>query len=80
MTMQVHHPDATSVAVTISSSTSGDLSFTPMTLAWRDVWYAVVNPRTKAKLTLLRGITGIAHPGKMTILMGASGAGKVRIC
>ncbi|TMW61709.1 hypothetical protein Poli38472_010772 [Pythium oligandrum] len=53
---------------------------TPVTLAFRDLWYSVPNPADpKQELNLLKGINGFALPGKMTALMGSSGAGKTTL-
>ncbi|TMW67914.1 hypothetical protein Poli38472_007586 [Pythium oligandrum] len=53
---------------------------TPITIAFRDLYYAVPNPTNpKEDLELLKGINGFALPGKMTALMGSSGAGKTTL-
>ncbi|TMW67910.1 hypothetical protein Poli38472_007582 [Pythium oligandrum] len=53
---------------------------TPITIAFRDLYYAVPNPTDpKEDLELLKGINGFALPGKMTALMGSSGAGKTTL-
>jgi ABC-type multidrug transport system ATPase subunit/ABC-type multidrug transport system permease subunit len=55
-------------------------SFTPVTLAFRDLHYSVPKPsEPKASIELLKGISGYALPGRMTALMGASGAGKTTL-
>lgn len=52
-------------------------------LVWRDLRYFVPNPSRQhdsaavEELELLKGITGWALPGKMTALMGGSGAGEL---
>ncbi|TMW67919.1 hypothetical protein Poli38472_007591 [Pythium oligandrum] len=52
----------------------------PITIAFRDLWYSVPNPTNpKEDLELLKGINGFALPGKMTALMGSSGAGKTTL-
>lgn len=48
------------------------------TLTFKDVNYVVKASTTKDKLHLLKGISGYFAAGKMTALMGSSGAGKVR--
>uniref|UniRef100_K3WZK2 ABC transporter domain-containing protein n=1 Tax=Globisporangium ultimum (strain ATCC 200006 / CBS 805.95 / DAOM BR144) TaxID=431595 RepID=K3WZK2_GLOUD len=60
---------------------SAELNFTPVTLAFTDLWYTVPlpsNPKHKT-IDLLKGITGYALPGTMTALMGSSGAGKTTL-
>ncbi|TMW67916.1 hypothetical protein Poli38472_007588 [Pythium oligandrum] len=53
---------------------------TPITIAFRDLHYSVPNPTNpKEDLELLKGINGFALPGKMTALMGSSGAGKTTL-
>ncbi|KAK1930311.1 ABC transporter G family member 31 [Phytophthora citrophthora] len=55
-------------------------SFTPVTLAFRDLHYSVPKPSNpKESIELLKGISGYALPGRMTALMGASGAGKTTL-
>ncbi|TMW67882.1 hypothetical protein Poli38472_007554 [Pythium oligandrum] len=53
---------------------------TPLTLAFRDLWYSVPDPANpKLELKLLKGISGFARPGTMSALMGSSGAGKTTL-
>ncbi|RLN78498.1 hypothetical protein BBJ28_00006395 [Nothophytophthora sp. Chile5] len=67
-------PTALSIAVPTEKS------FTPVTLAFRDLWYTVPDPlRPKETLDLLKGISGFALPGTITALMGSSGAGKTTL-
>ncbi|GMF20084.1 unnamed protein product [Phytophthora lilii] len=55
-------------------------SFTPVTLAFRNLCYSVPKPTNpKESIELLKGISGYALPGRMTALMGASGAGKTTL-
>ncbi|KAG2783861.1 Pleiotropic drug resistance protein 3 [Phytophthora cactorum] len=55
-------------------------NFTPVTVAFQDLWYTVPHPRNKNEsIELLKGISGFALPGKMTTLMGATGAGKTTL-
>ncbi|KAE9324485.1 ABC transporter G family member 36 [Phytophthora fragariae] len=55
-------------------------NFTPVTVAFQDLWYTVPNPRhTNESIDLLKGVSGFALPGKMTALMGATGAGKTTL-
>ena len=55
------------------------LPFVPVTLAWQNINYSVEVGAGKDKHSrqLLCDISGFAAPGKMTALMGSSGAGKV---
>ncbi|TMW67514.1 hypothetical protein Poli38472_011134 [Pythium oligandrum] len=55
--------------------------FKPMTLAFKDLWYSVSDPKNPngASLDLLKGISGFAVPGSITALMGSSGAGKTTL-
>uniref|UniRef100_K3WZL1 ABC transporter domain-containing protein n=1 Tax=Globisporangium ultimum (strain ATCC 200006 / CBS 805.95 / DAOM BR144) TaxID=431595 RepID=K3WZL1_GLOUD len=75
-------PDSTSskgeIVLDINRS---DLNFTPVTLAFKDLWYTVPLPSNPKHETidLLKGITGYALPGTMTALMGSSGAGKTTL-
>ncbi|TMW65968.1 hypothetical protein Poli38472_003733 [Pythium oligandrum] len=57
-----------------------DKHFVPVTLAFKDLRYSVQDPNNpKQQLELLKGITGLALPGSVTALMGASGAGKTTL-
>lgn len=58
-----------------SHSIASSLPFTPATLAFEGITYDIVHSETKATVRLLNGVTGLARPGRMTALMGASGAG-----
>jgi ABC-type multidrug transport system ATPase subunit len=71
-------------AATAAASGNGNdehsvLPFTPASLAFEGITYTVMNPRTKKQLTLLTDVSGVAKPGTMTALMGASGAGKTTL-
>jgi len=62
---------------------SSALPFAPATLSWRDVNYTVdIPPQQRGdKATqrqLLFNISGFAAPGRMTALMGSSGAGQTQ--
>ncbi|OQR92900.1 ATP-binding Cassette (ABC) Superfamily [Thraustotheca clavata] len=53
---------------------------TPVTLAFKNLWYSVPNPtKGEPPLKLLKGINGFAQPGTITALMGSSGAGKTTL-
>ena len=54
------------------------MSFTPVILAFKDITYDVQLP-SKEWRRLLRGICGIASPGRLTALMGISGSGKTTL-
>ena len=49
------------------------------TLTFKNVNYIVTASTSKDKLHLLKGINGYFEKGKMTALMGSSGAGYVRV-
>jgi ABC-type multidrug transport system ATPase subunit len=55
-------------------------NFTPVTIAFTNLWYTVPDPtNTKESLDLLKGINGYATPGTLTALMGSTGAGKTTL-
>ncbi|KAG7384386.1 hypothetical protein PHYPSEUDO_002647 [Phytophthora pseudosyringae] len=65
------------ITLTVSNR---EKNFVPVTVAFQDLWYTVPNPRNKSEsIDLLKGISGFALPGKMTALMGATGAGKTTL-
>ncbi|OWZ15246.1 ABC transporter [Phytophthora megakarya] len=65
------------IAVTVPNR---EKNFVPVTVAFQDLWYTVPNPRNKKEsVDLLKGVSGFALPGKMTALMGATGAGKTTL-
>ncbi|KAF4322110.1 hypothetical protein G195_002965 [Phytophthora kernoviae 00238/432] len=55
----------------------------PVSVAFKDLWYTVQAPagpgQPAQSLDLLKGITGFALPGKITALMGSTGAGKTTL-
>jgi ABC-type multidrug transport system ATPase subunit len=56
------------------------LPFTPATLSFSGLSYTVTLPdKARTQKQLLRGVSGIARPGTLTALMGASGAGKTTL-
>ncbi|KAI9980813.1 hypothetical protein PInf_010142 [Phytophthora infestans] len=68
---------ASEVVMEVASRNS---SFTPVTVAFKDLRYSVPKPSNpKESIELLKGISGFALPGQMTALMGASGAGKTTL-
>ena len=62
-----------------ASAAATALAFRRVTLAWSEVEYDVFNPRTKSSIQLLHSVSGVAVPGTLTALMGASGAGKTTL-
>ncbi|TMW67526.1 hypothetical protein Poli38472_011146 [Pythium oligandrum] len=76
--VQTPREQDTGVAVTVN--TEGPRLFEPVTLAFKDLWYSVPDPKNpKQELNLLKGISGFATPGTITALMGSSGAGKTTL-
>ena len=69
------------MAVAVGPAAASVLPFTPMTVAWRDLKYTVDLPTDLGggQRTLLMGINGLAAPGRLLALMGASGAGKTTL-
>lgn len=67
------------VAVT-GTPTRSAVPFDPITIAWRDLHYAVTSKceGSTTEKVLLQAVSGCAKPGRMMALMGASGAGEWR--
>eukprot|EP00644_Phytophthora_capsici_P008634 jgi/Phyca11/7576/fgenesh1_pm.PHYCAscaffold_20_\ len=65
------------------NSTQPERKVNPVSVAFKDLWYTVRAPagpgRPIQSLHLLKGITGYALPGKITALMGSTGAGKTTL-
>lgn len=81
----VKTPRAADTTIDMPSPDTAKL-FTPITLAFNDLWYSVPTPHaTRARrhgsdrIDLLKGVSGFAVPGTMTALMGSSGAGKTTL-
>jgi len=53
-----------------------EIPFKRVDLTFKDIHYTVIASTSDEKLELLKGIDGIVEAGKMTALMGSSGAGK----
>ena len=61
-----------------TSNVSKKTRFKPWVLAFKNVWYSVDLPSGET-VTILRGVTGVAKPGRLTGLMGVSGSGKTTL-
>jgi ABC-type multidrug transport system ATPase subunit len=64
---------------TVAEAAQARYLFQPVTLSFKDLCYEVKASTTNDKLVLLKGISGIFHPGRMCALMGESGAGKTTL-
>jgi len=53
--------------------------FEPVTISFRDINYTVFPRNMKAGKQLLHQVSGIFRPGRLTALMGSSGAGKTTL-
>jgi len=77
---EVAHPPS---ARRPSHTMGAPLSFTPVTLVFKHLWYSVELPKPqgggKERVELVKGVSGYAKPGTMTALMGSSGAGKTTL-
>eukprot|EP00804_Cyclotella_cryptica_P013018 CCRYP_002341-RD/>CCRYP_002341-RD protein AED:0.11 eAED:0.11 QI:152/1/1/1/0.88/0.94/18/731/1289 len=71
--LEVNEKEATSSPTHVSLPVKG------ATLTFKDVHYTVTASTSREKLELLKGVTGFFTAGKMTALMGSSGAGKTTL-
>ena len=55
------------------------IPFKKVDLTFKDIHYTVKASTSKETLELLKGVDGIVEGGKMTALMGSSGAGKLSV-
>lgn len=58
---------------------SFDLPFKKASLTWKGMYYTVKASTSNESITLLNSVDGYILPGKMTALMGSSGAGKTTL-
>jgi len=75
-------PSSGEVVLRVNSS-HPERKVDPVSVAFQDLWYTVQAPAGPGlpvqSLDLLKGITGYALPGKITALMGSTGAGKTTL-
>eukprot|EP00547_Thalassionema_nitzschioides_P003473 CAMPEP_0194202806 /NCGR_PEP_ID=MMETSP0156-20130528/2735_1 /TAXON_ID=33649 /ORGANISM="Thalassionema nitzschioides, Strain L26-B" /LENGTH=1424 /DNA_ID=CAMNT_0038928407 /DNA_START=109 /DNA_END=4383 /DNA_ORIENTATION=+ len=64
---------------TTTERVEAEIPFQKVDLTFRDIHYTVTSSITKEKIELLKGVDGIIEAGKMTALMGSSGAGKTTL-
>jgi len=62
----------------ISEEDKVSIPFKRVNLTFKDIRYTVQSSITKETLELLKGVDGVIESGKMTALMGSSGAGVCR--
>jgi ABC-type lipoprotein export system ATPase subunit/ABC-type multidrug transport system permease subunit len=61
-----------------ATMSGGDVPFTPVTLAFKEIFYTVTL-KGGEELDLLKNVSGFFKPGTVTALMGSSGAGKTTL-
>jgi ABC-type transport system involved in cytochrome bd biosynthesis fused ATPase/permease subunit len=52
---------------------------TPLQLIYRDLQFVVKDKITKKDTAIVKGVNGCFNPGRLTAIMGASGAGKTSL-
>ncbi|TMW67509.1 hypothetical protein Poli38472_011129 [Pythium oligandrum] len=79
--METPRGDSSSNVILEVRAATHERYFEPVTLAFKDLWYSVPDPKDPkgVPLNLLKGVSGFASPGTITALMGSSGAGKTTL-
>ncbi len=54
----------------VTEASQARFSFVPVSLSFRDLSYEVKASTSNENLILLKGVSGVFHPGRMCALMG----------
>ena len=81
VSIDISNPMHSKEVVSSQKSATNSLTLIPMTVAFKNIKYTVELPKHLGggSKVLLQGISGVAKPGRMLALMGASGAGKTTL-
>mmetsp|Transcript_5321 Transcript_5321/g.13445 ORF Transcript_5321/g.13445 Transcript_5321/m.13445 type:complete len:1489 (+) Transcript_5321:283-4749(+) len=79
LTVEMEDEDDEAEAVADTDDNVSPIPFKRVDLTFQDIRYTVMSSISKEKLELLKGIDGVVEAGKMTALMGSSGAGKTTL-
>ncbi|CAB5150118.1 P-loop containing nucleoside triphosphate hydrolase protein [Rhizophagus irregularis] len=85
MPKDFYEKDGTEYAISLDStdldnkySTTKEVfnSKVPVSLAWKNLTYEIVDPKTKKNKKIIQNVSGIVKPGEFLAIMGPLGAGK----
>ncbi|GBC04923.1 hypothetical protein RclHR1_05950007 [Rhizophagus clarus] len=75
-TISLESTDLDEIYSTTTATQDVSNSKAPVSLAWKNLTYEILDPKTKKKKKIIQNVSGIINPGELLAIMGPSGAGK----